>query len=134
MLYTLHKNITPSFVLGSAFDDLRKIIVQRLKSHFNRQEYSFDRWINETFNSNLFKPEIVKYLPQLPTVDEWVILMLALVPHVQPNFFESIITEHLPSGGDFPEFGGVKGSNHRSMLPTGETAQFILAGNDIEKR
>ncbi|HEY6977189.1 MAG TPA: ATP-binding protein [Chitinophagaceae bacterium] len=134
MLYTLHKNITPSFALESALNNLRKIIVQRLKSHFNRQEYSFDRWINETFNGDLFKGETIKHLPHLPTVDEWVILMLALVPHVQPNFFESTITEHLPNGGDFPEFGGVKGSNHRSMLPTGETAQFILAGSDIEKR
>jgi SpoVK/Ycf46/Vps4 family AAA+-type ATPase len=28
----------------------------------------------------------------------------------------------------------VKGTNYRGMLPTGETIQFILAGNDIEKR
>nr|MBP6828563.1 ATP-binding protein [Saprospiraceae bacterium] len=42
--------------------------------------------------------------------------------------------EHLPQGGDFPEFGGVKAANHRGILPTGETAQFILAGDDLEKR
>jgi hypothetical protein len=40
----------------------------------------------------------------------------------------------LPDGGDFPEFGGVKGASHRGTLPTGETAQFIIAGNDIAKR
>ncbi len=28
----------------------------------------------------------------------------------------------------------MKGNHHRSMLPTGETAQFILAGNDISNR
>jgi AAA+ superfamily predicted ATPase len=66
--------------------------------------------------------------------EEFVVLMLALVPHVQPNFFSQIIAQHLPEGGEFPEFGGVKGMNHRGILPTGETAQFILAGDDLEKR
>ena len=69
-----------------------------------------------------------------PSSQEIIILLLALVPHIQPNFLSNIIAEHLPEGGDFPEFGGVKGTNHRGILPTGETAQFILAGDDIEKR
>lgn len=66
--------------------------------------------------------------------EELIILLLALVPHIQPNFLDSIIQKFLPQGGDFPEIGGTKGDNHRSMLPTGETAQFILAGNDIANR
>jgi AAA+ superfamily predicted ATPase len=61
-------------------------------------------------------------------------MLLALAPHLQPDFFSKIIAEYLPEGGDFPEFGGVKGANHRGILPTGETAQFILGGNDLEKR
>ena len=69
-----------------------------------------------------------------PCYEEFAILMSALAPHILPDFFNKIIAEHLPEGGDFPEFGGVKGTNHRGILPTGETAQFILAGNDIEKR
>ncbi len=66
--------------------------------------------------------------------EESIVLMLALVPHCDPNFFNSIITEYLPQGGDFAEFGGIRGTNHRGILPTGETAQFILAGNDLNKR
>ncbi len=66
--------------------------------------------------------------------DEYIIFLLALAPHIQPNFIDVIIQQYLPKGGDFPEMGGVKGSSHRGMLPTGETALFILAGNDIEKR
>ena len=65
---------------------------------------------------------------------ETLVLLIALVPHITPNFFNSIISEYLPKGGEFPEFGGVKGKNHRGILPTGETVQFILAGNAIEKR
>lgn len=69
-----------------------------------------------------------------PSPEETVILLLALVPHLQPGFLNKIITEYLPDGGDFPEFGGVKAINHRGILPTGETAQFILASDDLEKR
>jgi hypothetical protein len=65
---------------------------------------------------------------------EKVIVLIAIAPHLQPSFYDDIIKESLPNGGDFPEFGGVRGANHRGLLPTGETAQFILAGNDIEKR
>lgn len=56
-------------------------------------------------------------------------LVRAAAPHLEPHFFNQLIAEHLPEGGDFPEFGGVKGSSHR-----GETAQFILAGDDLKKR
>lgn len=69
-----------------------------------------------------------------PSFEEYILLLLALAPHLQPDFFNRIIAEHLPEGGDLPEFGGAKGVQHRGILPTGETAQFVLAGNDLEKR
>ncbi|MGN7810802.1 ATP-binding protein [Flavobacterium sp. 22076] len=62
------------------------------------------------------------------------ILGLALVPHVKPDFLSSIIAEYLPNGGELPEFGGIKTKNHRGILPTGETAQFLIAGNDLDNR
>lgn len=67
-------------------------------------------------------------------IEEYSILLLALMPHIRPNFLDSIIQQYLPNGGEFPEIGGVKGNNHRGTLPTGETALFVLAGNDIVKR
>ncbi len=68
------------------------------------------------------------------TIDEQIVLLITLVPHIQPDFFESVIQEVLPQGGDFPQFGGVRGSNHRGLLPTGETLQFIIAADDFEKK
>jgi AAA+ superfamily predicted ATPase len=65
---------------------------------------------------------------------EIICLLLAIVPHILPNFLTNLITEFLPNGGDFPEFGGVKGKNHRGILPTAETALYIIAGNDIDER
>lgn len=69
-----------------------------------------------------------------PPFEEYVVLVLALTPHVMPGFIGNLVAEHLPNGGELPDFGGVKANNHRGILPTGETAQFILAGDDLEKR
>jgi AAA+ superfamily predicted ATPase len=65
---------------------------------------------------------------------EQVLVLLALVPHLRPDFYARLIAEHLPEGGDLPEFGGVRGEHHRGVLPTGETAQFVLAGDDLAGR
>jgi AAA+ superfamily predicted ATPase len=62
------------------------------------------------------------------------LLALALVPHIQPHFLNNIVAEYLPNGGEIPEFGGTKSKNHRGILPTGETAQFLVAGNDLNAR
>lgn len=134
MLHILHKNVTPSTEVESAITDLRAIIAKRLQSHYNGTDLNFADWLQETYGERLLKQDIAKHLPQTPTPEEWIILILALIPHIRTDFFESLIAEHLPNGGDFAEFGGIKGQHHRGVLPTGETAQFIIAGADLEKR
>lgn len=108
-----------SFIEDCLYSRLRKPSEIEIKS---LSFYSSESWLTEF---------IEKYDPSL---EEFVVLLLAIVPHLQPHFFNTLISEFLPEGGDFPEFGGVKGTNHRGILPTGETAQFILAGDDLEKR
>ncbi len=134
MLYTISKNIGSSTSIETALQDLRQIVADRISQHFNEQSFPFGNWIHQKFNGNLFQKEITERVPFIRTPEEWIVLLLAIVPHIAPNFFEPIIADLLPSGGDFPEFGGTKGTNHRSMLPTGETAQFIIAANDIMAR
>jgi hypothetical protein len=68
------------------------------------------------------------------SVAEHVLVLLALVPHVCPDFFGRPIGRYLPEGGDLPAFGGVRAEHHRGILPTGETAQFVLAGDDLAER
>lgn len=65
---------------------------------------------------------------------ETIILLTALAAHVQPTLFDTAIQQYMPKGGEFPEFGGVKGTNTRYMLPTGDTALFLLAGINTDKR
>lgn len=134
MLYTLHKNVTSSFAVESSMADLKKIITHRIQTHTGQNFFYLQKWLKETFGNDLVRYDLAKQLPQAPTEEEWIILLMAMIPHLQPDFLASIIAEQLPSGGDFPEFGGVKGTNHRGLIPTGETVQFVLAGNTLEDR
>jgi hypothetical protein len=70
---------------------------------------------------------------KLPAEDV-ILLLVSLAPHIDPVFFDRIVEKYLPSTGDFPQFGGVRGKNHRGFLPTGETGMFLLAGGNMEQR
>ncbi len=66
--------------------------------------------------------------------EELLVLLMALMPHIRPDFFDESVQKLLPVSGDFPEFGGARGKNFRGFLPTAETALFLLTGNNLEKR
>lgn len=68
------------------------------------------------------------------TVDERIVLMLALVPHVRPQLLDLFFVNNKSFDRGFTEFGGWKGKSHSGFLPTCETAAFILAGSNLEKR
>lgn len=65
---------------------------------------------------------------------ERLILMLALLPHIHPQLPDVFFTRNPNIERGYTEFGGIKGSAHSGFLPTGETALFLLAGNDLGKR
>lgn len=98
--------------------ELKKELAEMPNYIFNGNNSEINRFFQENHLSN---PEIITVL-------------LALVPHISPDFFNSIVFGFLPNGGDFPEFGGAKGKNHRGILPTGETVLYVLAGNDPDLR
>lgn len=62
------------------------------------------------------------------------LLLLALAPWLKPDFFDRILQQVLPGAGDYPQLGGLRGRQHRGFLPTGDTALFLLAGDDLEAR
>lgn len=66
--------------------------------------------------------------------EERFLLALALVPHVKPELLDMFLVTNEKTGQIYTEFGGKKGKNHTGFIPTGETAMFILAGNDLKKR
>jgi len=111
---------------------LEQVISYRLDAHFNKDAHVTDfppfpdpkKW---TLNIPVV---IQQNLDQL----ELTLLLIALVPHLQPDLLDRIIGNKLQQAGDFRDIGGVRGKNFRGFLPTGETALFILAGNDFKKR
>lgn len=62
------------------------------------------------------------------------VLALALTPHLQPEILDILRITPPGSSRPYTIFGGVVGKSHGGVLPTGETALFLLAGNDIDLR
>jgi adenylate kinase family enzyme len=68
------------------------------------------------------------------TFEERVIVMLALMPHIKPQALDTFFLQNGALDRQFTQFGGWKGLSHGGFLPTGETAVFIIAGDDPIKR
>lgn len=66
--------------------------------------------------------------------DERLLLMLAIIPHIQPHLLDVFFSANKALGRGYTEFGGVKGIRHSGFIPTIETALFLLAGNDLAHR
>ena len=114
------------------FEYLEKLIRYRLNKYFPSPE---DNQEPE------FPPISQWRLPWLQFVeknkltrDEVTLLLVGITPHIQPDLFDKAIEKKIKSPVDFPLIGGVRGKNCRFFLPTGETALFLLAGDDLAKR
>lgn len=66
--------------------------------------------------------------------EERFLLILAMVPHIKPELLDLFLAKNKSTDQIYTEFGGKKGKHHLGFLPTGETAAFILAGNNLERR
>ena len=62
------------------------------------------------------------------------LLLLAFAPSLRPDFFDRILQKVMPGAGEYPQFGGIRGRQHRGFIPTGDTALFLLAGDDLDAR
>ena len=66
--------------------------------------------------------------------EERFLLILALTPHIKPELLDMFLVKNPDTDKIYTEFGGKTGRNHTGFLPTGETAMFILAANDLNLR
>ena len=122
-------------VLNSEMQWLAKLIDVRMKLYW-KQECEFS-CIDELLppdlnNSSSTYASILKHYNL--GFQERVVLLLALAPHVQPHLLDVFFIKNADYDRGFTEFGGTKGQNHGGFIPTGETAAFLLAINDFEKR
>ena len=103
------------------FKKLKKQIIQSLNPKKKKENIDFRNSFTDVLKRNT-------------THEESMILLMVLAPHIVSGFYEDILKEVYPEGGEFPEFGGIKADNYRSMQPTGETIQYILGGDNVQKR
>lgn len=61
-------------------------------------------------------------------------IILSLMPHICPQALDIFFVQNKDFDRQYTEFGGWKGLSHGGFLPTGETASFIIAGEDMEKK
>ena len=67
-------------------------------------------------------------------MEERLVLLLALIPHIKPSLLDLLHMKNELYDIPFTEFGGIRNENTKGYLPTGETALFLLAGHNLEKR
>lgn len=84
------------------------------------------------FNPNEILNFLSRYFPN-QTIEQTdaFLLTLTLIPHIDPVLLDRLFAELLGEG-NFPQLGGVRGKQHRGILPTGEMALFLLTNNDSE--
>lgn len=123
---------TPKIALQRALSYLSNIITERLDGFFNDKKPKLRFKVPSPNGTESPLEAFVK--EHGLNGEEYLLLLIALAPHIQSDFFDRVIQEKLPQAGDFPQIGGTRGKQFRGFLPTGETALFLLAGSDIEKR
>lgn len=122
-------------IVRTALEQLQIIMQTRLRQAFGESRQTLT-W------KDVYRPELnmmydvlVKLTGKTDlSIEAYVSILLALAPEVDPALLDRIIKAEIPDSGDFPQIGGVRAKHHRGFLPTGETALFLLAGEDVERR
>jgi AAA+ superfamily predicted ATPase len=121
--------------LARSFRQLERALERRLRAHFGSDSEAgtphdgmdvvavpddspFGRFVRESAQDD----------------DSRMLILLALAPWLKPEFFDRILQKVSPGASDHPELGGVRGRQHRGFIPTGDTALFLLAGDDLDAR
>lgn len=125
----------PFYNIQQGINFLEKLIVKRLSHEYSKKNkpFQFSEKDMPKFKNDGFP--FWKFIQENDlNIEELVVLLLGLVPHLDPSFLGNLINKHLPESGNFPELGGIKGEKHRYFLPTGETIMFLLANNSLTHR
>lgn len=121
--------------LNRELDWLSKVIKTRFDIYFQRNTGDADIYSMDppdlSEDNSVFAQTVKKYNF---TFDERIVLILALAPHVRPHALDIFFTRNSDYDRGFSEFGGIKGENFGGFLPTGETASFILGGDNLNAR
>ena len=113
----------------------QQVLETRIASYFKQENVSDDITQITPPELSQDKSEYARLISQHGMgFDERIILILALMPHIRPQLLDLLFVRNKNLDRGFAEFGGWQGKYHGGFLPTGETAAFILAGQDLTRR
>ncbi|UII24685.1 hypothetical protein LVD15_15325 [Fulvivirga maritima] len=122
-------------ILNQELEWLREVIHVRLALHFEQETsyQSIDQLpVPYVLDAEGSYADFVR--EHRLSVEERLVLILALIPHLKPGLLDVMLTKNHDYDRRYSEFGGVLLDGHLGLVPTAETAMFILAGEDLEKR
>jgi AAA+ superfamily predicted ATPase len=121
--------------LARSFRQFERALERRLRTHFSQgttagpPEDGMDvPWLPDDSAFGRFVRECAR------DEEARLLVLLALAPSMKPDFFDRILQGVSPGAGEHPEFGGLRGRQHRGFIPTGDTALFLLGGDDLDAR
>lgn len=131
--------LTPPLAQHKYFDEilrsLENSLVRRLHACFNQQDVPDHACLLDPLPTDGGDTPLGRFIRNndLDTESQY-LLLLTLAPFLRAELFELAIQSAIPGAGDYPQLGGVRGQQHRGFLPTGETALFLLAGQEMGRR
>lgn len=120
--------------LGNEMAWLRTIIEQRFATRHAGQHPPLDAMTPPPSLADAAGPYAQTLLPMDLDARERLLLALALAPHLAPDTLDPFLLLNDATGRRFSEFGGIIGQVHGGVLPTVETALFLLAGENLAAR
>ena len=127
--------ITPPTAVSNApnIDAAMSVLVDLIRARLKGEEIAPDGSLSlGFFDDGSFFGNFIK--DRKPPYDAFITLLLALAPHVRPAILDTEIRQAMARDGDFPEIGGERDEKSRTFFPTGQTAAFLLGGDDLETR
>lgn len=121
--------------LNHELDWFKKVLDTRLNLYFGNESaikdiYEISPPENKNSSSNW-----ARLLRELNAgFSERLAMVLALIPHIQPQLLDVFLVKNSGLDRIYTEFGGLTGGQHRGFIPTGETLLFILGSNNLEQR
>jgi hypothetical protein len=127
-------NATPAHQLQAEIEWAISVINARFNSYFSDEATPFS--VDMIYPPKHHEPTVLKtFIDDFQwTPAERIVIALAIIPHVQPNILDVFFTKNNSYDRGYTEFWGIKGQYFSGFLPTGETALFVLAANDLAMR
>ena len=127
---SIHQHPSPGpSGLSEGFAFLQELVKRRLAHHLDESVgFTFPEWLPPPCDSTFAR--LVRECAL--TTLESVVLLLAAAPQFAPGLLDEAIRAGGGTENQLIPFGGIRGQSYRGILPTGQTALFLLTGTDLE--